>query len=354
VPHLVSELALPASVTERAPLRFAVGVDGALALQLPAAPPSQILRASADGQTSTAGGLLLADAPLAFTAADGAVAAESLDGKVAYTAVERVTGPGPWTRTPASTGCCGFAESTLWRAAPGKLDGGLLRAVTPPAATWSVLDFHVPGSIEPRWRVSLTEGKRAVVAAAMAPSAEHVFVVVADAQGAAELQARASADGKVQWAAALDGAPAEWRSGAARLALSRDGARAAVLLESRQRCATCVAVQVLDARTGARGPRIEVEPTVAPRFCTLGLGDRAVWLFEHVPPKSTDLSSRPERCTYLSFDAATGAQRAAPASEWSFDKCTVAAMAQPPTGGGVVALAWSGAKVRWLSSDDIP
>lgn len=352
MPHLVTEFELPNAPADRLPLAFAVGADDTLALQLPGA--GLILQASSDGRTSTVSGLLAANAPLAFVAAAGEVAASSLDGKVVYTAVERVTGPGPWTRTPAGTGCCGFAEHTLWRADPGKLAGGLLRVVAPPSGAWTVLDFHAPGAIEPRWRVSLTEGKRFAVAAVVSPGAAQVLVVVADAQGGAELQARASADGKVQWATPLEGAAADWRTGASRLAISRDGARAAVLVESRQRCATCVAIQLVDARGGALERRIELEPVVAPRFSTLGLGDHEVWLFEHVPPKTSDLSARPERCTYLAFDAARGAPRAAPERDWHLGDCTLWALAQHPTRAGVVGLSWRGPKVGWLSGNTTP
>lgn len=353
MPNLVTEFELPTPPADRAPLRFVVGAD-TLALQLPAPGAGLLLQVSSDGRTSSAAGLLAADAPLAFVAAAGVVTASSLDGNVVYTAVERVTGPGPWTAAPAGAGCCGFAEHTLWRADPGKLEAGLLRVVAPPSGAWTVLDFHAPGASEPRWRVSLTEGKRFAVAAAVAPGAAQVLVVVADAQGAAELQARASADGKVLWTAPLEGAAAEWRAGAGRLAVSRDGARAAVLVESRQRCATCVAIQLVDARGGALQRRLELEPVVAPRFSSLGLGDHEVWLFEHVPPKTSDLSTRPERCTYLAYDLAKGTRRAAPASDWHLSDCTLWGLAQHPTRAGVVGLSWRGSKVGWLSSDAAP
>lgn len=352
MPHLVTELELPMAPADRLPLAFAVGADDTLALQIPGA--GLILRASSDGRTSTVAGLLAADVPLVFAAAAEEVAATSFDGKVSYSAVERVTAPGPWTSAPAGTGCCGFAEHTLWRADPGKLEAGLLRVVAPPSGAWSVLDFHLPGTSEPRWRVSLTEGKRFAVAAAMAPGAAHVLVVAADAQGAAELQARASADGKLLWTTQLEGAAADWRAGAGRLAISRDGARAAVLVESRQRCATCVAIQLIDARRGTLERRLELESPVAPRFSTLGVSDREVWLFEHVPPKTSDLSSRPERCTYVAFDAARGTRRPAPASDWHLGDCTLWALAQHPTRAGVVGLSWRGGKLGWLSADAAP
>lgn len=352
MPHLVTELELPIAPADRAPLRFAVGADDTLFLQLPGG--GFILHASSDGRMGSVAGLLAADAPLVFVAGAGEVVATSLDGKVLYPAVERVTGPGPWERTPAGTGCCSFAEHTLWRADPGKLEGGLLRVVAPPSGAWSVLDFHVPGAIEPRWRVNLTEGKRFAVAAVVASGAAQVLVVAVDAQGAAELQARASADGKLLWTVQLEGAAAEWRAGAGRLALSRDGARAAVLVESRQRCATCVAIQLVDARRGALERRLELEPPVAPRFSTLGVSDHEVWLFEHVPPKTSDLSSRPERCSYVAFDAARGTRRPAPASDWHLGDCTLWGLAQHPTRAGVVGLSWRGGKLGWLSSDAAP
>jgi hypothetical protein len=251
---------------------------------------------AADGRVTVAEGRLVADAPLRFVRDADRMRAVAFDGGTTYAAIERVTFAVPWSATGAGSGCCAWWEHTLWRAAPGALDAGLLRAVTPPNQAWSVIDLHQPGAIEPRWRVLLTQGQGAVVAAAVSPRADRLVLVVATSDGAASVQARRVTDGGITWSADLGSPASEWRRGDGRIAYRRDGARIAVLVQDPGRCESCTAIEVFDTVRGDRLQRVGLETIFAPRFTTIGLTDDTVWVFEHVPPSSTDLATRPQRC----------------------------------------------------------
>lgn len=356
VPHKVSLIEVPSSLrtSEYTPDRYAVGADDTVALQLPGAVPGQILRVAQDGQTSLAAGLLAADAPLRFTTEAGSMKAQSFDGKVVYAAVERVTAAGPWSAASPAATCCGWWENTLWRVDAAHLAAGLLRAVTPATRNWSVIDFHQPGSSEPRWRVSLTEGKNGVVAAEVAPAAERIALILADSTGAAELQARRASDGQIIWSTAMESPAAQWREGHGLLAYSQDGQRLAVLVESRQRCETCLGIEIFDAGNGTLVRRIELTEVLSPRYSRLGLSDGTVWVFEHIALRKGERSTRPARCQYLAYDLATGQPRSAPSADWRFSSCQLWGLAPHPSRRGVVALGWQDGKMIWIQADTTP
>ena len=333
------------------------GTDGTVSVQLPGPFPGRIAHLDAGGEVRVVEGTLAADAPLRFLREDGKMRAVSFDESVAYEAHERVVAAAPWSAEPAGGGCCGWWENTLWRAAPGKLNAGLLRAVTPPLRDWSVLDWHLPSRLEPAWRIQLTEGATGVVAAAVSPEADQLVVVLSDASGASSLRALATRDGQTAWTAALDGPAAEWRRGGGRLSYSADGARVAVLVEDRARCESCTALEVFDTRAGERLHRVSLQAVVAPRFTSIGLTGDAAWAFEHVPPKRTDMSTRPERCQYEVHDLAKGTRRTLDqtAAAWGMKSCTTWALLPRFGQAGVVGLGTSTAgKLVVLAADHAP
>lgn len=331
-----------------------VGTDPTASLQLPGGFPGKIVHVAGGGSWRAVEGRLVADAPLQFVRDPGGMRALALEGSVAYAAVERVTAASAWSATASGTGCCGWWENTLWRAAPGALDRGLLRAVTPPSQAWSVLDWHLPEAIEPRWRIALTGGDGAVVAAAVSPRADQLVTVFAAHSGAAVLQARRLEDGAVTWSAELGGPAAEWRRGDSRVAYRRDGARVAVLVEDPARCEACTAIEVYDAARGERLKRFELETVIAPRFASIGLDRDTAWVFEHVTRSSGELADRPQRSRYEAHDAAGRVRRADPGVDWGLDGCTVWALAPRFDGPGVIALAQRGSHLVWLGADEAP
>lgn len=352
----VAAIQLPPAATGEVryvPRRYAVGPDEAVAVELPGGFPGSIARISADGQLTTETGLLAADGALRFRGEGGRVIAESFDGKVAYQAVERVAAAAPWSDNSASSGCCGWWEHTLWRTDAKQLGAGLLRVVAPPGRGWSVIDLQLPGSSEPRWRERLTDGKSGAVAARMAPGAKQVALVLADKSGAAVLQARDASNGAVRWTAPLTTAPSEWRSGKGELAYSADGAQLAVLVESPKRCESCSAIELFDAANGKPLRRLELTEVVSPEHSRLGFSDGAVWMFEHVPAASSDLSARPARTHYEAFDLAKGTRRPTPTATWPLDKLW--ALAPQANGHGVLALGWrASGELLWLKADSTP
>jgi len=330
------------------------GTDPTASLQLPGPFPGKIVYIGAAGGWRAVEGRLVADAPLRFVRDPGGMRALALEGGTGYAAIERVSAAGPWSATAPATGCCGWWEHTLWRAAPGALDRGLLRAVTPPSQAWSVLDWHLPDAIEPRWRVALTGGDGAVVAAAVSPRADQLVTVVAAAGGAAQLQARRIDDGAVVWSAELGGPAADWRRGDARVAYRRDGGRLAVLVEDPAHCEACTAIEVYDAARGERLNRFALETVISPQFSSIGLDGDTAWVFEHVTRSTSELSDRPQRSRYEAHDAAGRVRRADPGADWGLDGCTVWALAPRFDGPGVIALAQRGSQLVWLGADEAP
>ena len=341
-----------------APERPVASADGAVSVQLPGPFPGRIAHAAqADARARIVDGMLASDAPLRFLRADGIMRAESFDGAIVYEAQERVTEAAPWSPDRAGQGCCGWWENTLWRAAPGAVQAGLLRAVTPSTRTWSVLDWHLPGKIEPAWRLPLTEGHTGVVAAAVSPKADQIAVVLADAGGKAIVRALASGDGHTLWTADLDKPAAGWRGSEGRMVYSFDGARLAVLVQDPSRCESCVAISVLESRTGKHVGTVPIEAIVSPEFSSLGINGNTAWIFEHVTPKDTDMSKRPERCQYEAHDLSSGAHRTIEqtAPEWGLQACTTWALMPRFGQDGVVGLALSEpGKLTVLTADEAP
>lgn len=333
---------------EFTPYGYVIGTDDTVSIQTSPGFPGNIVHRDVLGEVSAAEGLLSADAPLRFVRQDGQMLAESLspsdggdaDAPLRFVAHERVTEAAPWREEAASTGCCAWWQHTLWRAAPGALEAGLLRAVTPPTRAWSVLDWHRPGAVEPVWRVLLTEGARGVVAARVTPDAKAVIAIVADAEGKSSALALATADGAELWRADLEGAAAEWRTGQGRLVVSADSARFAVLMENPSRCETCSRIDVFDAGNGERAHSVALSEIVAPRFSTLGLSGDVVWLFEHVTAKNSDMSTRPERYQYVAHtlgrDGSRDRTQTAPA--WGLSSGATWALAPRFDAEGAVAL----------------
>jgi hypothetical protein len=334
------------------------GTDGTVSVQLPGGFPGRIAHAAqAAGTASVVEGMLASDAPLRFLRVDGIMRAESFDGSVVYEAHERITEAAPWSPDRAGQGCCGWWESTLWRAAPGAVGAGLLRAVTPPLRTWSVLDWYLPGKIEPAWRLQLTEGHNGVVAAAVSPGADQIVVVLADAGGKAIVRALATGDGHTLWTTSLDTPAAGWRGPEGRMAYSFDGARFAVVTQDPARCEACSAISVFESRTGKHVRTVAIETILSPELSTLGIHGNTVWIFEHVTPKDTDMSTRPERCQYEAHDLSTGARRTIEqtAPEWGLEACTTWALRPRFGKDGVVGLSLSEpGKLTVLTADEAP
>ena len=342
-----------------APQRPVASTDGTIAMQLPGRFPGSIAYANpgAGSDASVVEGMLASDAPLRFLRADGIMRAVSLDASVVYQAHERVTAAAPWSPERSDQGCCAWWENTLWRAAPGAWNAGLLRAVTPPTRDWSVLDWHLPDTLEPAWRVSLTEGPTGVVAAAVSPRADQLVVVLADGAGKSSVRALATRDGKTLWTTDLDRPAAEWRGNEGRVAYSADGARVAVLLADPARCESCSAIAVVNSKAGKLVHTVPVQAIVSPRFASLGLTGNTVWIFEHVTAKQTDMSTRPERCQYEAHDLATGDHHTADqtAPEWGIQACTTWALLPRFGKDGVVGLSLSGSgTLSVLAADQAP
>lgn len=340
---------------QRAPV---AGTDGTISVQVPGRFPGRIVHGNpgAGGAAVVVDGILASDAPLRFLRAGDIMRAESFDGAIVYEAVERVTKAAPWSAERVAQGCCGWWEKTLWRAAPGALQAGLLRAVRSPRGDWSVIDWHQPSSIEPAWRLPLTEGHAGVVAAAVSPRADQILVVLADASGKAIVRALAPGDGQTVWTTNLETPAADWRGAEGHLVYSFDGARFAVLVQDPARCESCNAIAVFESQTGKHIRTMPLKENLATRFATLGLTGNTAWIFVHVLPKDTDMSKRPERCDYEAHDLATGAVRTIEqtAAEWGLASCSTFALLPRFGKDGVVGLSLSGAGLSVLTADEAP
>jgi hypothetical protein len=346
------------SDVRRSPRPPVAGTDGTVSVQVPGRFPGRIVHGNpgAGGAAVVVEGILASDAPLRFLRAGDIMRAESFDGSVVYEAHERVTSAAPWSPERVTQGCCAWWERTLWRAAPGALQAGLLRAVRSPRGDWSVIDWHQPSSIEPAWRLQITEGHTGVVAAAVSPRADQIVVVLSDPSGKAIVRALAPADGRTLWTTSLDTPAADWRGPDGRMVYSFDGARIAVLVDEPARCESCNAIAVFESQTGKHVRTVPVKAVVAPEFSALGITGNTAWIFEHVLPKDTDMSTRPERCQYEAHDLATGAQRTIEqaASEWGLASCSTFALLPRFGKDGVVGLSISGAELSVLTADEAP
>jgi hypothetical protein len=353
---------IPVDLDNLSEVRFAqrapvAGTDGTVSVQVPGRFPGRIVHGdpTAGGPASVVEGILASDAPLRFLRAGDIMKAESFDGAIVYEAVERITKAAPWSPERVAQGCCSWQENTLWRAAPGAPQAGLLRAVRSPRGDWSVLDWHQPSRIEPTWRLTLTEGYAGVAAAAVSPRADQVLVVLTDAKRKAIIRALAPADGHTLWTTELT-KPASGLGAEGRLVYSFDGARFAVLVQDLSRCESCVAIAVFESQTGKHVRTVPVKTILSPRFSTIGLAGDTAWIFEHVLPKVTDMSTRPERCQYEAHDLATGAVRTIEhtASEWDLASCSTFALLPRFGKDGVVGLSVSGAGLTVLTADEAP
>ena len=343
-------------LSQRSPV---AGTDATVSVQVPGRFPGRIVHGdlTAGGQASVVEGILASDAPLRFLRVNDIVRAESFDGSIVYEAVERITRAAPWSPDPTEQACCSWQENTLWRAAPGALQAGLLRAVRSPQGDWSVLDWHSPGDIKPAWRLQLTEGHTGVVAAAVSPRADQIVVVLSDRGGKAIARALAPGDGRTLWTTNLDTPAADWRGPEGRMVYSFDGARFAVLVDDPARCESCSAIAVFESQTGKHVRTVSLKDNLATRFATLGLNGDTVWIFVHVTPKDTDMSRRPERCDYEAHDLATGALRTAEqtAPEWGLAGCSTFALLPRFGKDGVVGLGLSGSgTLSVLAADEAP
>lgn len=334
------------------------GTDDTVSVQLPGGFPGRIAHAAlaAGSEASVVEGILASDAPLRFLRVGDIMRAESFDGSLAYEAVERITGPGPWSPAPTERRCCGWWERTHWRAAPGAPDAGLLRAVGGPRGDWAVIDWHQPGNIEPVWRLQLTTGHTRVVAAAVSPAAAQIAVVLADAKGNSILRALAPRDGQTLWTTNLDTPAADWRGSEGHVVYSFDGARLAVIVKNPSRCENCSAIAVYESRTGKHVRTVPLKNVLATHFSSLGIHGDAVWIFEHVPPKQTDMSVRPERCQYEHHDLATGAHRTIEqtAPEWGLATCSTFSLLPRYGKEGVIGIGVSGGSLSVLVADEAP
>jgi hypothetical protein len=219
-----------------------------------------------------------------------------------------------------------------------------------------VLDWHVPGNIEPVWRLQLTEGPNRVVAAAVSPTADQIAVVLADAKGKSIVRALAPGDGHTVWTTALDTPAAAWSGPEGNLVYSFDGSRFAVIVEDPEQCASCSAIAVFESKTGKHVRTVAIKAILVPEYASLGFNGDAVWIFEHVTPKSTDMSTRPERCQYEIHDLSTGVHRSIEqtSAEWGLATCATFALLPRFGKDGVVGIGVSDSGLTVLVSDQAP
>ncbi len=324
------------------PAVWVLGTDGSVAIALPGPFPGRIVHIEASGRNMVLDGILASDAPLRFVSKDGQMVAESLDGTLVYRAHERVIAAELWSpEPPAEERCCAWWEPkrTLWRAAPSNPSAGLLRAVTWPSPGASVLDWYLPDVAKPAWRLLLTKGPTGIAAAAVAPDADQFVVALTERQGKSLLRAHATRDGKPSWTVPLEATP-EWPRNGGRIAYSADGARIVVLLQDPAHCESCAALHVFDSTTGKHVCKFSLVAIMASEFISIGITGHTVWAFEHVLPKNTDMSSRPERWQYEAYVLATGAHRtlAQTVAEWGLKAHTTWALLPRPGREGVVGL----------------
>lgn len=318
------------------------GTDSTVSVQVPGLFPGRIVHAdlAAGGPAQVVEGILASDAPLRFVRADGSMRAESFDGSLVYQAHERIPAAAPWSPERVEQGCCGWWERTLWRAAPGAPGAGLLRAVSPPLGHWSVIDWYLPGILEPAWRLQITEKHTIMVAAAVSPRADQIVVVLADKSGKAIARALAPQDGRTLWTTELERPAAEWRRDQGRMVYSFDGTRFAVVVQDLARCEACSAIAVFDSRTGKHIRTVSIKTILSPESSSLGINGNSVWIFEHVLPKEGHRANRPERCQYEIHDLSTGARRSIDktAASWGLEHCRTWALLPRFGKDGVVGL----------------
>lgn len=336
---------------EEPPVKYFVDADGSIGISQPG-PSSSVLRISRDGGVSTLVADLAFRAPLQLLGGEtGPIRAMSLDGKVGYELAPDV-GPGAWSAAPAN-GENVWTGDMMWRAAATRLQAGLLRVVTPSSHRWSVVDFHVAGSLEPRWRVNL-DTESACVAATLLPEGALAVLLLVDSQGKSVLQARSAADGNVVWATPLGTPATGWQSLHVPLAHSPDGEVLALIVDSPAQCPSCSAIQLVDTKQGTLLRRIELSERISFEGAHLGLTEQAVWLFKYQARRVNHQFERPEYCTYHSFSIATGKPRPAPAPEWGFDSCKLWGLAAVPNQSGVVGLGWQDSKLLILRATEAP
>jgi hypothetical protein len=330
------------------------GTDDTISVQLPGGFPGRIAHAelTAGGAASVVEGILVSDAPLRFLREGDIVRAESFDGATVYQSPEYLTVNLP---TSPNQRCCHWQERTLWRAAPGAPGAGLLRAARSPKG-WSVLDWYLPGKIEPAWRLLFTEGHTSVVAAAVSPKADQIVVALAGEKGNTIVRALAPSDGHTLWTTELDRPAARGSNHSRLMVYSFDGTRFAVVVDDPARCESCSAIAVFESQTGKHVRTVPVKTILSPKFSSVGIAGNTVWIFEHVLPKDTDMSTRPERCQYEAHDLSTGEHRSIEqtSAEWSLATCSTWALLPRYGKDGVVGLSLGGVGLSVLFSDTAP
>jgi hypothetical protein len=254
-------------------------------------------------------------------------------------------------RAPVQIGAAiGGGWNELWRLAPGKPGGGLLRAVTNRERTWSAVDFHTAGEVMPRWHVELVPGgKPALVADAALSHDASLALVQLSGNDAGRLVAYETVTGTEAWA--VDTSATYGDRGA--LLLSDDGKTVTTLLADPSRCKTCAKIEVREVATGAKVSRLQLDPAaeILARLgqrgveTTLGLAGDELWV----------RSRHAGACTYEAVELAEGAVRRT-VEPWktSFADCANVLLALPIQGGVLGVRVVDAQHVELLRFDHAP
>lgn len=296
------------------------------------------------------GNLVLGTVPLIGTndLAQQQVQLEEATSGLSYVAPLRIAAidAGAGASQTSADGYGWWGEETIWRLAADHPDQGLLRAVTAPLGSWSVIDFYAPGSATPRWRIRrvASQGPSRIVDATLTPRGDRAFVQLSDDQGTGQLVAYQTGSGDQLWV--VNTAPPVYQSGA--VLASNDGAWVLTIVRD-ARCETCEKAELHDATTGALIREVSLDGAdIFSRRGRLGYekvlgisGDR-LW-FRYVARRGHDDSMAAAACTYDSWDLHTGSRSPAPAEvSESLSPCASPLRLAPVHGGAVLGVRATG------------
>jgi hypothetical protein len=271
-----------------------------------------VVRAGSGGALAVearAGNLIPAGSPLVGhpDEAAGEVVFEELALGAGYRAPLRVG-------ADAGDDCCAWWQAeTVWRVPADRPDGGLLRAVTPGALSWTVLEAYAAGAARPRWRATLrpADGPAVVADAQLTRDGALALVQLTDGKRAARLVAYDAATGKLVWQHDTAATYGTWGA----LVLSDDGAAVLSVLSDPARCEVCERVEIRAVATGALLRTVPLDgASILARLGPRGietylgvLGDE-LWFRFRRGPQHPD-SALAAASTYDVFDLHTGRSR---------------------------------------------
>lgn len=268
----------------------AASADAAvLAVGLPGGWPGRVARWQAGAVEAVEGLLVAPGLPYIFNTVGDRLHATPLAGGPEITGAAKV-GLGE------SDACCGWWEHSLWSGG----GAGLLRAVSPPKAGWSLVERLRPGAEAPAWRLELRDEPSRVAAAALSPDGRVALLASSDADGQASLIALDAQDGRELWRTQPPGAVRGWRARRGRLA--SDDARGVLLLDGPD----APLLWVFSLQDGAELGRVALGDFAPPPEPALGLLGDEVWLFQRLPAASSDLAERGASCTYATWSLRSG------------------------------------------------